>query len=123
MDGGRTLPKGTTITGITPEGKKRQVGLPNALKTLPTLTASSWKGPGTVKHKGCLNLRKALSELLNSADFPILTQKQLQSQEHTQKQSTGHRLTPAFAEWWMGWPIGWTALKPVETGKSLCRRQ
>lgn len=27
------------------------------------------------------------------------------------------RLNPEFCEWLMGWPIGWTGLKPLETGK------
>jgi len=28
-------------------------------------------------------------------------------------------LNPQFVEWLMGWPIGWTASEPVETGLSL----
>jgi DNA (cytosine-5)-methyltransferase 1 len=28
-------------------------------------------------------------------------------------------LNPRFVEWLMGWPIGWTASEPVETGLSL----
>ena len=28
------------------------------------------------------------------------------------------RLNPDWVEWLMGWPIGWTDLKPLETGKS-----
>ncbi len=31
VQGGRTLPEGTSITGITPDGKKRQVGLTNVV--------------------------------------------------------------------------------------------
>lgn len=31
MQGGRTLPEGTSPTGMTPDGKKRQVGLTNAV--------------------------------------------------------------------------------------------
>lgn len=27
-------------------------------------------------------------------------------------------LSPRFAEWLMGWPIGWTELKPLETALS-----
>lgn len=99
--------------------------LSGAVARLPTLTsADGTGGPGrSKKRKGGLNLRTALSELLSSADFPILMQKRLQSQERIQKQSIGHRLTPAFAEWWMGWPIGWSALKPAETGKFHCKRR
>ena len=38
MQGGRTLPRGTSLTGIIPDGKKRQVGLTNVVKMLPTPT-------------------------------------------------------------------------------------
>jgi hypothetical protein len=31
--------------------------------------------------------------------------------------SAGGQLNPEWVEWLMGWPIGWTALKPLETGK------
>lgn len=24
---------------------------------------------------------------------------------------------PAWLEWFMGWPVGWTALEPLETGR------
>jgi hypothetical protein len=113
-----TVNAGKTRVGTNP--------LPWAMRhLLPTLTKSDGTGgPGrSRKRKGGLNLWTALSELLNSEDFPILTQKRLQSPDFVPGRSAGHRLTPAFAEWWMGWPIGWTALKPAETGKSQSRRQ
>ncbi|MFW6024054.1 MAG: hypothetical protein ACOC8P_00365 [Dichotomicrobium sp.] len=31
---------------------------------------------------------------------------------------TGGQLNPTWVEWLMGWPLGWTALKPLATGKS-----
>jgi hypothetical protein len=30
----------------------------------------------------------------------------------------GGKLNPNWTEWLMGWPIGWTDLKPLETDKS-----
>lgn len=33
------------------------------------------------------------------------------------------RLNPAWVEWLMGWPIGWTDLKPLETVRFLSWRQ
>ena len=30
---------------------------------------------------------------------------------------TGGKLNPTWVEWLMGWPIGWTDLKPLETDK------
>ncbi len=35
----------------------------------------------------------------------------------------GGQLNPTWVEWLMGWPLGWTDLKPLETGKSLCVQQ
>jgi hypothetical protein len=32
----------------------------------------------------------------------------------------GGALNPKWVEWLMGWPLGWTDLKPLETGKFLC---
>ena len=36
---------------------------------------------------------------------------------------TGGKLNPTWVEWLMGWPLGWTDLKPVETDKSHCVQQ
>jgi len=35
----------------------------------------------------------------------------------------GGKLNPTFCEWLMGWPLGWTDLKPLEMGKSHCVQQ
>jgi DNA (cytosine-5)-methyltransferase 1 len=35
----------------------------------------------------------------------------------------GGQLNPTWVEWLMGWPLGWTDLKPLETDKSLCVQQ
>lgn len=32
----------------------------------------------------------------------------------------GGSLNPTWVEWLMGWPLGWTDLKPLATGKSPC---
>jgi hypothetical protein len=32
----------------------------------------------------------------------------------------GGQLNPTWVEWLMGWPAGWTDLKPLEMDKSLC---
>ena len=38
-------------------------------------------------------------------------------------QQNGGQLNPMWVEWLMGWPIGWTDLKPLETDKSHCVQQ
>ena len=35
----------------------------------------------------------------------------------------GGQLNPTFVEWLMGWPLGWTDLKPLVTDKSHCALQ
>jgi hypothetical protein len=35
----------------------------------------------------------------------------------------GGKLNPTFPEWLMGWPLGWTDLKPLEMDKSHCAPQ
>jgi hypothetical protein len=38
-------------------------------------------------------------------------------------EKVGGKLNPTWVEWLMGWPLGWTDLKPLETGKSHCVQQ
>lgn len=35
----------------------------------------------------------------------------------------GGKLNPMWVEWLMGWPLGWTDLKPLEMGKCHCVQQ
>jgi hypothetical protein len=35
----------------------------------------------------------------------------------------GGKLNPEWVEWLMGWPLGWTDLKPLEMDKSHCVQQ
>lgn len=73
-------------------------GLPAAAKHWPTPNASDGKGgPGSSANKqGGMNLRTAAA--LTNGDG---------------------QLNPAWVEWLMGWPIGWTDLKPLEMDRFL----
>jgi hypothetical protein len=62
---------------------------------LPTLTGRDWRSPGKPNHSR-----------LNASRGEPLTE------------TIGSRLSPEFAEWMMGFPVGWTDAsesKPVET--------
>ena len=39
---------------------------------------------------------------------------------HKLEQMDGGQLNPTWVEWLMGWPLGWTELKPLEMDKSHC---
>lgn len=112
-------------------GKKR-VSVDGWLKTLPTLTASDGTGgPGTSsKRTGGMNLRTKLPTLCatdykspySQAGYERQTEKRSKPLLDTLVHSTGHRLTPAFAEWYMGFPIGYTAIKVLASKLSETRR-
>jgi len=123
--GSRTLPPGTSLTGKTPDDrKKRFVGLPNAMKILPTLTESmvTWadfmqaqfhssKRP---EYQGMKNMPTLCATDWKSPYSKAGYQKQMHKRfkplRDTLVNTTGHCLTPAFAEWYMGFPINSTAL-------------
>ena len=85
---------------IRREGKKgTQESLTTAVMTWPTPTARIWKGGGDAMTR---KDGKSRSDML---DWAVEYQ-------------TGGRLNPQWVEWLMGWPVGWTDLKPLETDKS-----
>lgn len=42
------------------------------------------------------------------------------SKKYSEPPKNGGRLNPTWVEWLMGWPPGWTDLKPLETDKFHC---
>lgn len=85
-------------------------GLATALRLLPTICATDYK------------------ELYSEAGYRRQMQRRSKPLRDTLVHITGHRLTPAFAEWWMGWPINWTATRrwpastPAATARCRSRR-
>ena len=116
--GGALLPTLTVSGNWNRKGASQNSGdgLATAMRLLPTLLKSDGgRGPVMKQRTNCggPNLHTAMRTLW----------KQSLQQETIQDVSGGFRLTPEFAEWWMGWPIRWTASKCVETGKSRCKRR
>ena len=84
-------------------------------QTFPTPVASDFKGgkSNTVHYK---NQRFVRISNTTSTEFGA----KLSAAYHLM---TGNPLPENFSEWMMGWPLGWTDLKPLETGKSHCAPQ
>jgi hypothetical protein len=146
--GGALLPTLTVCGNWNRKGASQNSGdgLATALRKMPTLLASDGDhgGPNARDSKGRYSLSGVIPRLptllksdgsrgptkaerpdsggpnLHTALRRLPTQ--LLPQEISRGAATGFRLTPEFSEWWMGWPIRWTALKPVETGKSRSKR-
>lgn len=73
----------------------------------PTPTARDWKGGRSPEALAAAGRKpsNSLPDYIN----------------HSQ-QATG-QLNPDWVEWLMGWPIGWTGLKQLETGRSRYRQR
>ena len=91
-DGSRSLPEGTTPTGRRPDGKKAQVGLPNAARMWGTPTARDWKAVGSATDAGIVrNDKRGL----------------LGEQAIAASGKASAKLNPVFVEALMGFPAGW----------------
>lgn len=136
--GGASLPTLTVCGNYNRKGSsaKSGDGIATALKKLPTPLASSGRkgGPNSIHGSGSLSLPAAIARLptVCATDWKApysaegyAKQMQVRSKplRDTLVHSTGHRLTSAFAEWWMGWPLGWTASNAPETAKSRLQRR
>ena len=124
--GSRTLPPGTSATGIKPNGKKAQVGLPNAVETRrwPTPTTSeatigSGAGEDDRNSPGLASLaRWATPQASDTKDrgtmgrTPAIARRVAIGKQITLSMETdGARLSPDWVETLQGLPVNWTALE------------
>lgn len=98
-NGGRRLDEGATTTGMTPNGKKQQVGLENAVRFWATPTATDY-GSNQSPSEGAAvrpSLRGQATAQVGSDGSPPAV------------------LSPQFVETLMGFAIGWTDFEPSAT--------
>ena len=97
--------------------------------SLPTPRARDWKdtfGMGTERKDGKTRLDRLpmlLFSLVRSAGISLKTLKALTAarivevKDRVEVLISGPDYCPELSEWAMGWPVGWTALEPLETDK------
>ena len=73
-----------------------------------------WPTPVTRDYKDT-GTKESMTRALNKRDSPGLAL--------VVGAETGGKLNPTWTEWLMGWPLGWTDLKPLETDKCHCVQQ
>lgn len=107
-NGGRSPKGGMSPTGMTPDGKKRQVDLQHTVRMVerrlwPTPKARDWRSGGTdpAKVQERIDRRKGQG----SIDLPDAVSLAGQDQYKT------GLLNPQWVEWLMGFPIDWTELE------------
>jgi hypothetical protein len=97
--------KGKTISKNHPKGFNKS--LANDVIKFPTPQASDCRDRGNMSNPA-IQRRAEKGKQLN-----------LSMVVHP----TSGQLNPTWVEWLMGWPLGWTDLKPLETDKSHCVQQ
>jgi len=102
---------------------------------LPTPNSRDWKDGQTAGNRKSPGLGVvAHSPTPRATDFKGATSAEAMSKaaargfspnlpEATAASVGGGKLNPMWVEWLMGWPIGWTDLKPLEMDKSHCAQQ
>ncbi|WP_234186434.1 hypothetical protein [Shinella sp. NM-101] len=135
-NGGRTLSAEATATGMTPEGRKQQVGLENQARfwstprasdgekggpnqafglgggaPLPAQTAN-WATPTSLSYGDSHQPGNSRNQNIN-LDLAKALYSRLAHPTYQVGRTSSHprrSLNPLFVEWLMGWPRGWTLL-------------
>jgi hypothetical protein len=97
-------------------------GLATAVASWPTPTKSDGSGgPGCSGRAGGLNLRTAVAKWPTPTASEDHYRLQVNSQQSkslgAMAARSGGPLNPEWVEWLMGWPLGWTDCKPLETDR------
>ena len=58
-----------------------------------------------------------------SGSWDLLNKNTTMEEARQMGAGNGGKLNPTWVEWLMGWPLGWTDLKPLVMDKSLCVQQ
>ena len=72
-----------------------------------------------IKDQGCGLLPTPTCHNSKEGAYPA----EYQRKTPTLATHAGGKLNPVWVEWMMGWPLGWTDLKPLEMDKSHCVQQ
>ena len=113
-------------TAYTADGKKVQVDLAQAVKHWPTPTVCgnyNRKGASATSGDGLATAVQMWRTPSASVVEPKSTVVKLTGRKPSDPQvgladQVGGSLNPTWVEWLMGWPLGWTDLKPLATDKS-----
>jgi hypothetical protein len=126
-------------------GSNSRKALKKRMEKLPTPTASDYKDQPTSKswkEKGAINFKLSNPEIRAMWPTPVKSDHEMRRPTAKWKGTsdlvsvvwteTGGRENPTqppallnatWVEWLMGWPLGWTDLKPLEMDKSLYVQQ
>jgi len=82
----------------------------------PTPRASDYKGGEAPRSLTRKDGKSRMDKIPNVVAYGGLTTQQISELDQTSYHRT-LRINPSWTEWLMGWPIGWTDSRPLETAK------
>jgi hypothetical protein len=97
-------------SGLTPEASARELMRAVARNGAPSCLASAVQG-------GLAMVATPTARDWRSGKASDAT---MERNSRPLSEQIGGSLNPTWVEWLMGWPLGWTDLKPSETDKSHC---
>ncbi len=103
---------GMSVDGENPDGTKRKRldQLARQVYHGGTTTRQKWPTPST----GGIRNGSSSCEVINQ----IAKEGRInETERRSMRAGNGGKLNPDWVEWLMGWPIGWTDLKPLETDR------
>jgi hypothetical protein len=84
----------------------------------PAMTCNGWRAEGSIRQLRKLVEMGITTEAEASAmGGGSLRPERMERWEREPEEATGGRMNPAWGEWLMGWPIGWTDKTPLETDR------
>ena len=106
-------------SGLLKEGKSHRAnGQPIQIRLVDQVNNPHlWPTPCSTDYKGS----GKTGQLRDRLDYAV-ERGATKSKTYGEQQITG-QLNPPFPEWLMGWPLGWTDLKPLEMDKFHCAPQ
>jgi hypothetical protein len=120
--------KSGKLRKISNQGVSGSIGLARTVAMWPTPQARDYKGSSDRSLKGLeLDLPTKVKmwptptcHLAKEQDSPTESTRNTPSLTHLARggdKTQPRHLNPTWVEWLMGWPLGWTDLKPLETDK------
>jgi hypothetical protein len=109
-------------------GSNGRKALRKRLELLPTPNARDWKDSQTAGNRNSPGLGvvahwptpRTAGMCGGSGSWDLLNKNTTVEEARLMGAGNGGQLNPPWVEWLMGWPIGWTDLKPLEMDKSHC---
>jgi hypothetical protein len=110
---------GIMLHGASWAGKKS--GASNNAKESgywPAMTCNGWRSEGSIKQlRKLVEIGVTTEAEAQAMSGGSLRPERMEAWERPCEEAAGGRMNPAWGEWLMGWPIGWTDKTPLGTGR------